>query len=510
MVLETPRLIIAGLAGDSGKTLAAIGLARALTARGLAVAPFKKGPDYIDAAWLGAAVGRPGRNLDSFLLERGAIGEILSRGLPADLLLVEGNRGLFDGFDAEGSHSTAELAKSIGAPVILVIDVTKMTRTAAALVLGCSALDPVVRIAGVLLNRVGTSRQERVIRGALELISGPPVLGAIPRLHGDDPLPGRHLGLLTAVEHPAREQAIERAAGAVRENVDLDALISAAGGAPRSEFIDLLAFTSGEPVKIAVFRDEAFSFYYQENLEALEAAGAELIFASPLHDSGFPEADALYMGGGFPEVHVNRLATNGSMLRAVRTAVRAGTPVYAECGGLMYLARELIVDGVTHTMTGLLDLVVEQTERPQGHGYVEAEVDRENPFFDTGTRLRGHEFHYSRPTGGSAAKENALLLHRGRGLGNGRDGIVRGNIWASYMHIHALGTPSWAERLTALARTHRAGKNGHVRGGGDGVSCDLKHDAFDEDFAREIRRRAACAAGRDAAGNPCHDQRGIF
>jgi cobyrinic acid a,c-diamide synthase len=509
MFLATPRLIIAGLSGDSGKTLAAIGLARALQRRGVTVAPFKKGPDYIDAAWLGAAADRAGRNLDSFLMDRDAIGEILSRGLPADLILVEGNRGLYDGFDAEGSHSTAELAKSIGAPVILVVDVTKMTRTTAALVVGCTALDPLVDIAGVVLNRVGTARQEAVIREALDRASAPPVLGAIPRLRGDDPLPGRHLGLLTAIEHPAREEAIERAAAAVREHVDLDAVVAAAGRAPEIGFQALPSIPAGKRVRIAVLRDEAFSFYYQENLEALEAMGAELIFVSPLHDGGFPEVDALYLGGGFPEVHVSRLAANKPMLEAVRSTARAGTPVYAECGGLMYLARDLVVDGVSHPMAGLLDMTVEQTSRPQGHGYVEAQVDRDNPFFDAGLRLRGHEFHYSRPSGVIESECSVLQVRRGQGLGGKRDGIVQGNIWASYMHIHALGTPSWAVNFIALARSFREGRSGRARGGGDGLSIE-KSDRQQRYLAREIRRRAACAAGRDAAGDPYIEPRGIF
>jgi len=507
MILSTPRLVIAGLAGDSGKTLAAIGLARAFVLRGLHVASFKKGPDYIDAAWLGAAVNRPGRNLDSFLMDDEAIGEGLSRGLPADLLLVEGNRGLFDGFDAAGSHSTAELAKKLGAPVILVIDVTKMTRTTAALVLGCSTLDPDLNLAGILLNRVGTARQERVIRQAIERISGPPVLGAIPRL-GDDPLPGRHLGLLTAVEHPAREKAISRAAEAITGSVDLEAVLAAAGSVPEVRFPDRPAVSAGEAVRIGVFRDEAFSFYYPENLEALEAAGAELIFASPLHDSGFPEVDALYLGGGFPEVHAGRLAGNGPMLAALRSAVDDGTPVYAECGGLMYLARELIVDGETHVMAGLLDIAVEHTSRPQGHGYVEAEIDRGNPFYDGGARLRGHEFHYSKLVKGALPHQTVLMLQRGHGLGEKRDGIVAGRIWASYMHIHALGTPAWAERFSALARERRQERNDRARGGGDNCSCEAKNEQ-EMYLASETRWRAACAAGRGAAGIPNCESKGI-
>jgi cobyrinic acid a,c-diamide synthase len=408
-----------------------------------------------------------------------AIGAGLQKGEAADLWIIEGNRGLYDGLDAAGSHSTAELAKLLRAPVVLVIDITKMTRTTAALVMGCRDLDPDVNLAGIVLNRVGTARHESVIRRAIEEISGPPVVGAIPRLTGD-PLPGRHLGLLTAAEHPAREEAIELAREAIEAHTDLEMALEIARIAPPLTLPDRPSSPHVAKVKIGIFRDEAFSFYYPENLEALEAAGAELEFISPIQHSVLPEVDALYIGGGFPEVHVDRLADNTKMLQAVRAAAASGMPMYAECGGLMYLSRELIVEGTARPMAGALDLVIEQTPRPQGHGYVEAEVDRSNPFHEAGARLRGHEFHYSRVIEGEP--ETALALRRGNGIGGKRDGIVRGNIWASYMHIHASGTPSWAGRFASLA----------LSSGGEGKIT----------LCREIRRRAARAAGRGAAGDP--------
>jgi cobyrinic acid a,c-diamide synthase len=457
---STPRLVVAGLSGDSGKTLVALGVARALSTRGFGVAPFKKGPDYIDAAWLGAAAGRPGRNLDTFFHGPEALGEILSRGGgggSAGLALIEGNRGLFDGFDAAGTHSTAELAKRLGAPVVLVMDVTKTTRTVAAMVLGCRALDPDVPLVGVVLNRVATSRQERVIRDALAQAGGPPVLGALPRLD-EDPLPGRHLGLVTAAEHPRTQEAIETAARLVETHVDLEALRRIAGGAPAIELPDRERAASGPPVRIGVLKDEAFSFYYPENLEALEELGAELAFFSALAGDALPEVDALYIGGGFPELYAARLAENRELCRTLREAVAGGMPVYAECGGLMYLAKELVADGVSHPMAAVLDLVVEQTSRPRGHGYAEGTVERVNPFFKTGTRLRGHEFHYSQVRSGEHRSATVVELDRGPGLGDHRDGLVvgrGGRVWASYLHLHALGAPEWARGLTALARTHQ-------------------------------------------------------
>jgi len=456
MRLRTPRLVVAGLSGDGGKTLVSLGLCRALADRGRVVQAFKKGPDYIDAAWLAAATGRPCRNLDPYLMEASAIGRALSAAAGADFLLVEGNRGLFDGVDAEGSHSTATLAKLLGAPVILVVNITKMTRTAAAAVLGSIHLDPALNLAGVILNRVGTARQERVVREAIESATGVPVFGAIPRLRGEDPLPGRHLGLVTAVEHPCRDQAIARAAAAVTDNVDLERIESVAAVAPECT-IDVADVLPGRArVTIGYFSDQAFSFYYPENLEALEAAGARLVAVSPSSDTALPEVDGLYIGGGFPEVHAARLADNRGFAESVKMRIESGMPVYAECGGLMYLARELRVGENVHPMSGVLDLEIEQMKRPQGHGYETIVIDRDNPFYPVGTELRGHEFHYSMVASGGDLAGAVASVKRGTGVGSGRDGIVVGRVWASYLHVHASASPHWATGFLAAAMTHAA------------------------------------------------------
>ena len=455
MLPNLPRAVVAGLSGDAGKSLVTLGLARAFRGRGLRVAPFKKGPDFIDAAWLGAAAGAPGRNLDTYLMSPPAIaGSLQKVARSADLALVEGNRGLFDGFDAKGSHSTAQLAKLIAAPVILVVNATKVTRTAAALVLGCRALDPDLPLAGVILNRVGTGRQEKVIRQAIADDVGVPVFGSVPRLEAEH-LPSRHLGLICAAEHPEREAALEALGRALSEHVDLEAVravADTAGGLPAA-VIPEPRRSAGRPVRIGVLRDAAFSFYYPENLEALEAAGAELVFISPLADVDLPAIDGLYAGGGFPEEHAAQLAANRPLRAALAAAIGAGLPVWAECGGLMYLSRGLVRDGVEHAMVGALPAVVEHTGRPQGHGYVAARVEAENPFLAVGTRLTGHEFHYSRLSSPPGV-DTVLAMERGVGVGQGRDGLRLGNVVATYTHLHALGAPEWAPSLVEAARGH--------------------------------------------------------
>ncbi|MBI4704400.1 MAG: cobyrinate a,c-diamide synthase [Deltaproteobacteria bacterium] len=457
---EPPRVVVAGLAGDTGKSLVTLGLARALRDRGARVAGFKKGPDFIDAAWLGAAAGGPGRNLDTFLMSEAAIREsVAGEQGRADVVLIEGNRGLFDGLDAAGTHSTAALAKLLRAPVVLVVDASKATRTVAALVLGCLRFDPELALRGVILNRIGTPRQLEVIRQAIAASTEVPVLGALPRL-GGQPLPSRHLGLVTAMEHPGTDEVLEALGREVGAAVDLAALMAIArcAGPLPAAVLPASAGPGAAPgaVRIGVLRDRAFSFYYPENLAALEQAGAELVFLSPLADGELPPLDGLYAGGGFPEIYAAELAANRAFREALAARIAAGLPVWAECGGLAYLARSLRVGGAEHRMVGALPIVVEQTGTPQGHGYVRARVDAGNPFLPPGTELRGHEFHYSRLAEQPAGLTTALAVERGRGVGGGRDGIVVGQVLATYTHLHALGTPQWAPALVGAARSWRS------------------------------------------------------
>lgn len=456
---------MAGAGGDSGKTLVSLGLASAWRRDGRKVAAFKKGPDYIDAAWLARAARRPARNLDSWLCGPAGVLRTFFRGAGgADVCVVEGNRGVLDGYEG---HSTAALARLLGAPLVLVLDVTKVTRTAAALVAGLRVLEPGLRLAGVVLNRVAGPRHVAGVRAAVEGEAGVPVLGAIPKLDGPC-LPDRHLGLVPPEEHGRMEEAIERLAETARERLDLSRLLAVAGEAGP------LAGPPGEPapeapatpVRVGVFRDSAFTFTYPDNLEALEERGAEIVPISAFTDTEIPDVDLLVLGGGFPETQAEALSANRSLLFSVREACRRGLPVYAECGGLIYLARSVTFRGRRFELAGVLPVDVEVGERPQGHGYVEAEVAGENPFFAPGTRLRGHEFHYSRLRTAPAAADTALRLVKGAGFGAGRDGLVQGNVMASWVHLHAGGTPEWAPALLARARA----------GSGPAARAELTHN----------------------------------
>ncbi|RJO66764.1 MAG: cobyrinate a,c-diamide synthase [Myxococcales bacterium] len=470
MQTAIPRLLVAGLSGDGGKTLVALGLCAALRRRGRAVAACKKGPDYIDAAWLGLAAGRPAVNLDTYLMGSEVTrASFIRHAQDADISVIEGNRGLYDGSDAGGAHSSAALAKLVGAPVLLVVNAAKATRTLAALVLGCQKMDPEVRFAGVVLNQIGGERHARVAREAIETVCGIPVLGVVPKLADAGRIPGRHLGLVPVDEFPDLDGALSLAADVAEKYLDLDRLLAlAAEVEPLSVDSTVESVRQTADATIGVLRDGAFSFYYPENLEALRQAGATVAPIRSMADEALPDIDALYIGGGFPETHAERLVQNAPLRRAIAEAARAGLPIYAECGGLMYLAREIRWQGKAFPMCGVLPLVVQMHDRPQGHGYAELTVDAANPFYPVGTRLIGHEFHYSSVVGGEAT-ETAGAVRRGAGLGNGRDGLVVGNVAAFYTHVHALGAPEWATGLVAAAQRFSAWKRQPASGRTDGA-----------------------------------------
>jgi cobyrinic acid a,c-diamide synthase len=447
--------MIAGLGGDTGKTSVSVGLCRVWKTRDYRVIPFKKGPDYIDMGWLGRAARHSCYNVDLFIMSREQVlSSFQLNTRDADIAVIEGNRGLYDGLDAEGSVSTAEIAKLLASPVILVVNCRKVTRTVAAMVLGCQTLDSAVPIKAVILNNLAGLRHETVIRKSIENYCHLPVVGAIPKMPSI-PFPGRHLGLIPPEEHPGSEEAIEKAAAAMEKYIDIKQLQEIGGAAPSlpeapAEIIE----SAGRQVNIGIIRDSAFQFYYPENIDALERAGARLVEFSALNGDLPSSLDALYIGGGFPETHARELAANETMRRSIRKAAGEGLPIYAECGGLMYLAEELVIEERTYPMAGVFPLVIGISRKPKGHGYTILEVAESTPYFKTGLTFHGHEFHYSfvqHMKKDSPGMYFAFKVHKGDGILNGKDGLCYKNVLATYSHLHAGGTKEWAQGILNVA-----------------------------------------------------------
>ena len=358
--------------------------------------------------------------------------------------------GFYDGIDEEGKGSSAYLARLLRIPIILVVNTARMTRSIAALVSGYQHFEPDTPVAGVILNNVSGTRHEKKLVDAVERHCGIPVLGAIPR-DSNMTITERHLGLVPFKEIGAGNDQVERLSAKVEAHVNLDGILSVAENA--EEY--LASVTTPERaretvVRIGVIFDQVFNFYYPENLEALAANGAELVFINSLKDRRLPHIDGLYIGGGFPELYLEKLTANRSLMDDVALAVEEGLPVYAECAGLMFLSKGIIMDSKVNRMVGVIPVEVELSKKPQGHGYVEAEVVSENPFFPPGTALRGHEFHHSRIVDANNV-ERVLNVGRGKGIDGGTDGIVYKNVYAAYTHLHALGTPRWAEAFVSLS-----------------------------------------------------------
>lgn len=491
MDVALPRVVIGGLGGGCGKTFVSMGVVRALRDRGRRAVPFKRGPDYVDAAWLARAAGATCRNLDVYLVgEEGVVASLVRHGGGAGgMAVIEGARGLYDSVQDHATTSTAYLARLLGAPVVLVVDCAKVTRTVAAMVYGCRQVDPEVDIAGVVLNRVANARHEANVRDAVGAICGLPVLGAIPRIR-EMRLPERHLGLTMPEEHGAAEEAVALAADAVARYVDLDALAGIAARAARLALPEHALDSAAErprrrPVRVGVVRDSAFTFYYPENLEALEACGAEIVEVSATRDAALPGygngggdgiangigIDALYIGGGFPETHAGVLAANRGFAESFRAAVGDGLPVYAECGGAIYAGRTLRIGDAVHEMAGVLPLDFVFHDAPQGHGYTLLEATGDNPFFDEGVLVRGHEFHYTAvaewPRGVVRA---GFRVHRGRGFDGRVDGACRNNLVATYAHVHAGGCREWAAGIVRCATRFAGARDAGVAdGSGNGI-----------------------------------------
>jgi cobyrinic acid a,c-diamide synthase len=376
----------------------------------------------------------------------------------ADAAVIEGNRGLYDGVDEAGTYSTARLSRLLAAPVVVIVDCTKASGTVGAVVLGLRSFDPETAMRGVVLNNASAGRHETVIRRAIEQHTDIPVLGAVPRQKKSE-FPERHMGLTPFHEHPEVEQAIEAAALISEKHLDLDKLWEIACASPDIPGMQVFPGTgSGEaqdgPV-IGVIRDIAFQFYYPDNLEALRQQGARLVEINALQDGSLPEIDALYIGGGFPETQAAALAQNQAFCRSVRTAAEQGLPIYAECGGLIYLGRSLQVEGKAYGMAGVLPLDFVLEKKPQAHGYTVLRARESSVFLDKDVIIKGHEFHYSRVVNASGLSPFAYDVDRGGGIDGKGDGLVYKNVVAAYTHIHALATPQWAPALVRKARAYR-------------------------------------------------------
>jgi cobyrinic acid a,c-diamide synthase len=444
-----------------------VGLCAALSAQGMAVQPFKKGPDYIDPMWLSEASGRDCFNLDPYLMTPGQINSCFMRhAAQADVSIVEGNKGLYDGLALDGSNSNAALAKLLGLPVVLVLDARGMTRGIAPLILGYQAFDPAIRIAGIILNQLGGARHESKLRAVIEHYTDVTVLGAI----GHDPrlaIAERHLGLMPNHELDDAAQRVRAMGELIAAQVDLPRVLRLANTAalppasplPPPAAAELVAPPSLQRVRIGLARDPAFGFYYPDDLQALQAAGATIIPFNTLQDTCLPEVDGLFIGGGFPEMFMTQLQANVALRRGIRTAIDAGLPVYAECGGLMYLARTLQWKGQVYQMAGALPADVVMHERPVGRGYVELQTTADAPWSagagPAPQTLRGHEFHYSSLENLATDQKFAYKVVRGHGVDGGRDGIVHRSVLASYVHLRSGAGSDWAAQFVAFVRSKK-------------------------------------------------------
>jgi cobyrinic acid a,c-diamide synthase len=444
---------------SSGKTTLSIGLVRAFLDRGVSIQPLKKGPDYIDPLWLSAAAGKPCYNLDFFTQSHQEILESYIRHLSGGAMaLIEGNKGLFDGVDIEGSNSNAAMAAYLQTPVILVLNCQGMTRGIAPLLLGYQAFDRDIHIAGVILNQVGGSRHESKLLQVVEHYTDIPVLGAIqanPSLQIDE----RHLGLIPSHEERGSEGIISRLAEVVRDNVDLDRIIDISKTSQLADFTPLQTERYPEHthkgLKIAIARDKAFGFYYPDDLDKFHALGVEIVEFDTLHDQQLPEVDGIFLGGGFPETAMEALQANQAMQQSIATFIEAGGPVYAECGGLIYLTRSLTWKGIKCRMSGVIPADTLMYDKPQGRGYVRLrETGKSRWPITEGHQIEmihAHEFHYSSLVGLEATPDDfAYEVMRGFGIDGKNDGYVYKNLLASYTHMRSVGGNDWVERFVAL------------------------------------------------------------
>lgn len=453
-----PRIVIAATQSGSGKTTIVTGLLAALRAKGIKAQSYKIGPDYIDPGYHTLASGRPTHNLDTWLVPEEKARDIFCRTAEtADVAVIEGVMGLYDG-GTNGISSTAAIAKLLEAPVLLVVNAKAMGESAAALALGFREYDPKVRLAGVILNRLGSATHRAMIEEALAKLKIP-VYGAVSR-NDEMTLPERHLGLLPAEENERDKETVAAIGKAVKEQVDLDAILKLAETAPDIPQREEPPQSEPHQACIAVAKDEAFSFYYPESLRVLEECGAQLVFFSPLHDTELPETDGLFLGGGFPEMFAAELSANEAMRTSIFRAAKSGMPIYAECGGYMYLMEKMIdFSGKAFPMLGIAPVAVKMNKRLQTVGYVEAVTLRDTILGPLGTRLKGHEFHFSSECDLSLREAEtyprAFQLNKMRLAAPYKAGYAKGNIIGSYLHLHFAGCPQAAATFVATCEKYR-------------------------------------------------------
>lgn len=452
-----PRIMLAGTNSGVGKTTIVTGLLAYLAHKGLKVQPFKVGPDYIDPGFHAKAAGRPSFNLDTWMTSAEKLPSSFAHlSKTADISIIEGVMGLYDG-GANGISSSADIAKRLHAPVILILDCRSVGYSIAATALGFREYDPKVQIKGVILNRLGSDRHEAMIRSVMDKIHMP-VLGAF---HRDESLktPERHLGL-TPVGETETDHLIQHMAEAAGKWLDIPAILKIAGEAPDLEIAEGESRPHEKCVRVGIARDEAFSFYYPDSLSWLEQEGAELVPFSPLRDHNIPDVDGLIYGGGFPEMFLEKLSGNESMKQSVLKAAALGMPIYAECGGLMYLCRSIRgFNGEEYPMTGLIPAVTEMQSKLQRVGYVTGKAVRQSVIADKGDTLKGHEFHFSTLEPGPDYPW-AYELQGTRQKSAHLDGFAQKNILATYLHISFAGNPKAAKKWIASCAAYKAEKQG--------------------------------------------------
>ncbi len=461
-------VLVSAIHKSSGKTTVTVGIAAALTRRGVDVQTFKKGPDYIDPMWLSQASDKPCRNLDfHFMTHDEILGEFVSHGHDNNLCIVEGNKGLYDGVDVDGTDSNAALAELLATPVVLVVDTRGMTRGIAPLVQGYCQFNDKIRIAAVILNQVGGPRHEGKLRAALEHYTDIPVIGSISR-HPEIEIAERHLGLIPANEARAADKKIEAIADIIESSVDIGLFGTVACTANTPERAENCAprnisTEQSCDIRIGIARDAAFGFYYPGDLEAFRRVGAELVPFDTINDSQLPEIDGLFIGGGFPETLAESLSANEALRTSIRTALENGLPAYAECAGLMYLSRSLEWQGQRHDMVGFIPGDAVMHDKPVGRGYMELKETNAMPWPaqstpSSGNYMPAHEFHYASLEKLPDGLNYAYEVRRGAGISSGMDGIVLGNVVAGFSHHYNQERDSWVERFVGYVRAVHAGQ----------------------------------------------------